>query len=1128
MNTSLSRWSILVGVLALIPVLAGAQVEPKYSAAVAAKLIQPETYVIGDHYVKWAEAGEASSLLETAGLEAMGSSPDLVFVDERTGRIGTMIASLPIVPGAGNGITWASLGLAAKPTTTREIESVAWPLIESALRSFSSTLGIDPEEMVSPGKVTALDDGRLLHVWVPRQVDGIPVRDSYLTAVIRHGNLVLLGTRNWGDVTVARSAGISSDLAEASLTDYLGSALPIEGWWRRPGLELITLRAGGIEAGSFQARSGLTHRLAWVLGPTVRGEGARLEALVDAASGEVFALADTLHYGTGSTREVVGGVFPVSNDGIAPDGVEQAEWPMPFAFVTNGANTLLTDAGGNVATCIDGTIGATLVGPYVRIADTCGAVSESTSGGVLDFGTSAGTDCTVPSGASAGNTHAARTGFHELNRLYEMARSHVPQFDFLHQQILSNMNVNSTCNASSGGPVLNFFKSGGGCRNTGEIAGVFDHEWGHSLDSADSVPSVSNPGEGIADIYASLRLNTSCIGRGFRSTNCSGYGNACSACTGVRDIDWADHTANTPIVITGSTATAIEVCSAGPAPCGGSVHCEGQVYSQAVWDLWNRDLIAAPFSFNVDRTREIAARLTFNGATNVSQWYNCSDPAGSNNAVGDGCNAGGGYLNYIAADDDDGNLANGTPHMTAIHAAFNRHGIACATPTVQNSGCAGRPTTAPTLTATAADRGALLSWTAVTGAQRYRILRTDGVFTCNFGKAIVAEIPASDPLTYLDGGALNGRDYSYQVVAVGTGDSCYGPVSTCQTVTPTAGANVAGIAGSDAISPTTGDADVFFDNCEQADLSFDVENIGNATLTNVRVVSVDTPDGVFVLDTLPVAVSASLASCSTATATLSLYLAFQDPDAEAELVVHLGADELGATTRPVTITLANLESNFQFSASKTFGFEVDMEDWSAEMGTIVRATAGGGAPGSTIGYLRSSNGIDNQCDVGRSPLLQLASDSTLQMFTNFTIEPQGGGTWYDRANVAVLEGDGTRTVVTPSSGRAYNASAGGGGCLGTQAGWAGTMASWASSTWSAAALGSAGLAGAPIQLEVSYATDGGSALDGFRFDAVTVTNVSYQTPDTQSNICVGGPGIPIIFMDGFETGNTSAWSSTVP
>ena len=45
----------------------------------------------------------------------------------------------------------------------------------------------------------------------------------------------------------------------------------------------------------------------------------------------VLAFADTNLYG-----EATGGVFPVSNDGHVPDGVEQLSWPMPFLSVTGG------------------------------------------------------------------------------------------------------------------------------------------------------------------------------------------------------------------------------------------------------------------------------------------------------------------------------------------------------------------------------------------------------------------------------------------------------------------------------------------------------------------------------------------------------------------------------------------------------------------------------------------------------------------------------------------------------------------------------------------------------------------------------------------------------------------------
>src|SRR5690606_10591918 len=142
-----------------------------------------------------------------------------------------------------------------------------------------------------------------------------------------------------------------------------------------------------------------------------------------------------------------------------------------------------------------------------------------------------------------------------------------------------------TCNAFWNGSTVNFYREGGGCANTGEIAAVFDHEWGHGMDNNDGVPSVSRPGEGIADVYAQLRLNTSCIGRGFRpGSNCTGFGDPCLDCTGVRETDWEKRLSGLP-----HTVAWILSPPAGPGggcgspgvpggtPCGGSTHCEGQV-----------------------------------------------------------------------------------------------------------------------------------------------------------------------------------------------------------------------------------------------------------------------------------------------------------------------------------------------------------------------------------------------------------------------------------------------------------------------------------------------------------------------------------------------------------------------
>ncbi len=55
-----------------------------------------------------------------------------------------------------------------------------------------------------------------------------------------------------------------------------------------------------------------------------------------------------------------------------------------------------------------------------------------------------------------------------------------------------------------------------------------------------------------------------------------------------------------------------------------------------------------------------------------------------------------------------------------------------------------------------------------------------------------------------------------------------------------------------------------------------------------------------------------------------------------------------------------------------------------------------------------------------------------------------------------------------------------------------------------------------------YGTDVELTGRGFWFDQVTLTNIDLQVSDRQTDVC---PGQELIFADGFESGDTSAWSS---
>jgi hypothetical protein len=1115
---------------------AGAQLAPQRSSAIAGKIFRHSDLNIPNRLEPASRLSSPIAQSAKEQLQGLDIAASRALFDRRAGRWATLLPAVRLLQRSdGPGAAWENLKGLPSPVGSTSIEAVAWKAVESYLRDHLDQLRVDLSEL-DPAVITVHDGGDRIQVFAGRRVEGIPVRDNYLTAVIGHGNLILLGLRNWGDLTTGTRPSISKQKATAAVTTHLGS-IEVDSL-RKPTELILVPTAAGRDPSVVPFGAGYRYRLAWVVAPAIRGEPGRWEALVDAHTGELLSFVDTRSYA--SPRSVLGGVYPVSNDGTAPDGVEQTGYPMPYTDVGSNDALLFTDGGGNHPVCVNGQLTTSLNGRFVRIDDFCGAINESSLADI-DLGYGTGTDCDVPNPgvSSPGNTHAARTVYFELNRIAEQARSHLPDNLWLRDQLTAAVNIPDlgtgelNCNAFWDEKTVNFFTSGAAapgmvCSNTGELAGVVDHEWGHGLDDNDALPTISSPGEGIADVYAALRLNDSCIARGFfLEDNLCGDTDPCTSCTGVRDIDWANRQSDQPHDIVWIDAQCAPPFLGDVGPCGGDIYCESAVYSEAIWDLVHRDLQSAPFNMDLNTALEIGTRLTYLGAGAVGNWYSCVDGTGA----GDGCNADGGYLNFLAIDDDNGNLADGTPHMEAIYSAFYRHGIACATPAKQNSGCDGAPTTAPVVTATPLDRGVLLAWGAVGGASAYQIFRTEGVFGCDFGKIKVGETTGTD---FFDGGLLNDFEYSYIVIPVGGDDSCVGPASGCAQVTPTRGANLGFDPTSLSVEILNGDLDPVIDNCEQATVHFDLINLGSGDLSNVRVVDVEVvshPGTVTVTSSLPLTVAPSLSPCSPATASFSFLaqgLSFNDT---LEFRIQATSDELAGRVASQEILLHGSETGLAASSSTTFSFESDLEGWQPLHGTFERSDAGGGAGGSSF-FVASSNNLANQCDVIRSPLLYLTADSTMSLWTSYDIEPylliEGFPFWFDRANVSLFEVEsGRRTPVSPDGGRLYNASGPDGPCdTSNQLGWADTATTWEQSTWSATALGSGLQAGDLVQLDVRYGTDAEVQGTGFRFDELTLTDIKMVIDDSQTDICSEGNSPPVA-LDDPATVHPSA-STTVP
>jgi cysteine-rich repeat protein len=212
----------------------------------------------------------------------------------------------------------------------------------------------------------------------------------------------------------------------------------------------------------------------------------------------------------------------------------------------------------------------------------------------------------------------------------QVAKAYVRQFAptlaFLDEQLPATVNINKTCNAYYSGKTVNFFISGDGCGNTGRLADVVYHEFGHGVHEQSVIAGVGEFegafSEGQADFLAAMITGDHRMGLGFYVGDLP-----------LREIDPPDSEAIWPRDI-------------------GEIHATGLIYSGAMWDLRKQLIIdlGEPAAVALMQRLYLA---TLQRSTDI--------PAA--------------FVEVLAADDDDGNLANGTPHECAIRAAFGRHGL---------------------------------------------------------------------------------------------------------------------------------------------------------------------------------------------------------------------------------------------------------------------------------------------------------------------------------------------------------------------------------------------------------------------------------------------------------------------
>ncbi len=697
---------------------------------------------------------------------------------------------IPWIPGSGNQLT--------QRTATGPDGLVA--IATSFTEQYSDLLGIANDELLAD-RHTVVHFGKNNRYWslrlqqVVRSAEAgiVPVRDAHVFFRVNHGNLIQFGNYlaipardlSFSGIisrsdAVQTTLALAGDLAHVQVTD---AAIDLGQTDRS--LEAVLVNGTGGTLG---------HQL--VRAFTLTGDNYDAEVWLDAHSGEVVNVIDQTETIDGTVR---GGIYPNTNTA----GTEDLR-ALPFINVFNNGVTKAADASGVYDYAPPGSLAtASLSGPFIAINDFCGASSLATSlpPGDMTFGGGAGTDCATPGLGGPGNTHAARTAFYHLNLIKEKARKYLdsdPQTvtPWLSQILTTNVNKSGMCNAfwSKGSKTLNFFPTTAGgpggydCANTGEIAAVFLHEFGHGLDQMTNGSSPDGgTGEAYGDTMAFLQTHDSCIGPGFSPGHVCQDG--CTTCTGVRDVNLAvkvkpSNITSSPInclsdFISFDGTSFPRTCGIGGGVMGFEVHCESAIASGAVWDM-AQAFIA---KYGQGAGWALADRIWYESVYDTGSAYQIVSGGQCNTAANiDGCGGNNWYTVMLAVDDDNGNLADGTPDGDLIWNAFHGHGIACgaAAPPVFTT-CV--PPAIPAPTAVAGAGQVDLSWPPVPGATSYKIYRNE--IGCGSGYTPIAEVLAP-ATTYPDITVANAVTYYYSVQAAGSSDTCVSAFSSCQAATPVA------------------------------------------------------------------------------------------------------------------------------------------------------------------------------------------------------------------------------------------------------------------------------------------------------------------------------------------------------
>ena len=400
-------------------------------------------------------------------------------------------------------------------------------------------------------------------------------------------------------MTIPRTSHATAARAEAWIATEVGRAAVTRAVRGRVVLPIV--RHGGVEA-----------HVADVFEVETPGAPGRWEVYVG-ADGTPLARRSTIATASGTLRYNAGVRYA--------SGPRQDVAASTAAITVDGAATV-TGADGTFTwpTSVTATVAPTCTGTSVIVDNAAGA-NATASLSIPPGGATTWNVANIELDDAQVSTYVYGSIVLAADRLID------PGLPFLAGPVTFYVNEDMPCNAYSTGTDVHLARATSTCENTGRVADIVFHEFGHSFHSHEIIPGMgafdSALTEGLADFNAANVTEDSGIGRGLDFTDAA-----------VREID----------------PTGIEKTY--PADVVLDPHVTGEILSGALWDL--RAVLVAELGHDPG----VAAT----DAIFLGVMRRAADLPTS-------------YTAALIADDDDADLGNGTPHGCEIERAFGIHGL---------------------------------------------------------------------------------------------------------------------------------------------------------------------------------------------------------------------------------------------------------------------------------------------------------------------------------------------------------------------------------------------------------------------------------------------------------------------